>query len=88
MARYAQELAGQHQEPHERGGTPTVDVAWQQRAQARVIAAVRQQQAAVDELLKAEREIAEALADLAAAEGNHLRVEPVGPVWRHQRWHP
>lgn len=56
--------------------------------QAAVIAAARELERAVAAVVEAERRLTEALADLAAAEGNHLRVMPVGPVWRQQRWHP
>jgi phosphosulfolactate phosphohydrolase-like enzyme len=56
--------------------------------QAAVIAAARDLERKVQAVVEAERRLTEALADLAAAEGNHLRVEPVGPVWRSSRWHP
>jgi phosphosulfolactate phosphohydrolase-like enzyme len=56
--------------------------------QAAVIAAARELERAAAAVVEAERRLTEALADLAAAEGNHLRTTAVGPVWRHQQWHP
>jgi hemerythrin-like domain-containing protein len=45
-------------------------------------------EAATRAVAEAERDLAQALADYRQAIGAHLRVEPVGVVWRGAKWHP